>query len=244
MSDLWKRRYEALYEMIEGQIPGFKVDYKDTTKDWMMRAADAIVSIFNKKMRTHYTTTLLKSVYFPTKTRVMDNYRGAFRTLSHEYVHLWDNKHGGLAYNAGYLCPQLFALFSIFAFGAFWSLWFLFFLLFLVFLAPIPSPWRTKWELRGYTANLMFNLMEHGQVSEFAYASITQQFTSINYFRMCPDEDHILGELKKRTKALTKAGIKSRDGGSWWPVGEEAEDIFAGSTAPYRDIEAIYRSVK
>jgi hypothetical protein len=193
----------ALIEHIEKDIPGFRVAYKDEPLDgpgdWKLKVAAKVVGLFNKKFMTGYTTTLYPVVYFRSRQDVEEDPLGAFRTLAHEYVHLWDEKKRRVWFPTSYLMPQLFAPLSLLAFGAFWSLWFLLFLLFLLCLAPIRSPWRTRAELRGYSMNLFTRYWHHDKVPENLKEYIVPKFTDVGtYYRMWPNAKAVRAELDRR----------------------------------------------
>lgn len=65
----------------------------------------------------------------------------------------------------------------------------------LALFAPWPSPWRTKWELRGYTMNLVTMQWMHGAVPEILKQSVLRQFTTPKYYFMSWSEDAIYRQL-------------------------------------------------
>jgi hypothetical protein len=56
-------------------------------------------------------------------------------------------------------------------------------------LVPWPSPFRTHWELRGYTATIAAHLWLTGEISEDRLAGIAGHFTGPSYFYMSWDGD-------------------------------------------------------
>jgi hypothetical protein len=110
---------------------------------------------FNKDFMKYYITTIGSTVYFPSEEFVESNENEATTIIAHEIIHVAQaEQYGKVLYSLMYLFPQclsLLALGSIFA--VFWlpMLWCL---AFLIFLAPIPAPWRTKFEISGYTMSL------------------------------------------------------------------------------------------
>lgn len=112
-----------LEDRILRDIPGFTVAFKDQSR--LMSVLGFLVTPFNPRFMTGFTTTLGKTVYFPTKTGYEQNVADSFKTLSHEYVHLWDGKNWW--FNILYALPQLLALipfvvFGILAWPHFWIL--------------------------------------------------------------------------------------------------------------------------
>lgn len=76
------------------------------------------------------------------------------------------------------------------------SPWMLLFCLPLVALAPWPSPWRTKWERRGYQMSAAAELWMYGQIRTRKPDRMAEHFTGLNYYRMCPDETKVLTFLR------------------------------------------------
>lgn len=120
-----------LEDRVLGDIPGFKVAFKDTSR--FMAALGFLMAPFNPRFMTGFTTTLGKTVYFPTKEEYESDVAGSFKTLSHEYVHLWDAKQS-LWFNVSYAFPQLLSLVGLLAFGV----------------LSWPHPWLLALPLAGY----------------------------------------------------------------------------------------------
>jgi len=202
--------FRVLVEHIEKDIPGFRIGYKDeklALRDWKLWVAARTVGLFNKRFMTDYTTTLYPTVYFTSRSVVEEDPLGCFRTLCHEYVHLWDEKKRRLLFPTSYLLPQILAVFSLGALGAIWCLWFLLFLGFLGFLAPWRSPWRSRWEMRGYTMNLLTHYWSQGTVPESLRSHIVPCFTDVGaYYRMWPDAKAVRLEIDRRAK-LIESGL-------------------------------------
>lgn len=75
-----------------------------------------------------------------------------------------------------------------------------------LFLAPWPSPWRTKWELRGYGMNVAIAFWLYGHLAPRHRNHITTQFTGPSYFYMCRDRGKIQAALESYHN-LAGAGI-------------------------------------
>jgi hypothetical protein len=182
----YEKLYSELLVQVRQEIPGFSVDYKDTSRDWKLRAAALVVGIFNKKFMTNYTTTLFSKVYFPSQEFVEADYRRAFRILAHEYVHLHDNKMHGWWFTVSYLFPQFpLPLLALAAIGAIWNGWFLFALVFLLTLLPWPAPGRTYWEMRGYMMTMAVTAWTtQKEVLEDMKGRISDIFLSSGYYWM------------------------------------------------------------
>jgi len=78
----------------------------------------------------------------------------------------------------------------------------------LLFLIPWPAPWRTKWELRGYSMNVAFAVW-WGYWSDDVRERMVPHFTGPNYFFMCWSGSRVRTALdqavdKVRTGELAK----------------------------------------
>lgn len=136
----------------------FYVKFKD--QSWFMKFLNFFMQIFNKNFMTGYITTIGNTVYFPSEEFIKENEEMAMMVLAHEIVHVsqFENR-GGFLFSVMYLFPQCLAALALCAiFAVFWlpMLWFL---VFLVFLAPIPAPWRTRFEVEGYTMSLFMTAL-------------------------------------------------------------------------------------
>lgn len=79
----------------------------------------------------------------------------------------------------------------------------------LVFLIPWPAPWRTKWELRGYSMNVAFAVW-FGYWSEEMLSRVAPHFTGPNYYFMCWSGSKIRSALTQAAEAA-KAGKLQED---------------------------------
>jgi hypothetical protein len=201
--------YDSLLEHIQKEIPGFRVDFKDTTENKKLRLTGAVVGLFNKAYMTRFTTTLYPVVYFSSKEKVESDPWGAFRILAHEYVHLCDEKVSRFGFPVGYLMPQILAVFSLGAVGAIWSSWFLLFLVFLLALAPWPSPWRSHREMRGYSMNMALDCWISGGVPQWRKDAVLKTFTGWGYYKMWPNKEKVRKEIERRSEIIVSGQIHS-----------------------------------
>ena len=67
-------------------------------------------------------------------------------------------------------------------------------------LPPWPAPWRTKWELRGYSMNVAFAVW-FGYWSEEMLSRVTPHFTGPNYYFMCWSGSKIRSALAQAAEA-------------------------------------------
>jgi len=124
----------------------FTIKYKN--KSLFMKLLGLLL-FFNKGFMTRYITTIGSTIYFPSEEFVKSKDQSAISVLAHELIHIQQAKaYGTILFSLLYLFPQCLALL---AFLAPISLWFL---LFLLCLAPLPAPWRMKFEVGGYTMSL------------------------------------------------------------------------------------------
>ncbi|MCH8826486.1 MAG: hypothetical protein IIB16_05970 [Chloroflexi bacterium] len=101
------------------------------------------------------------------------------------------------------------ALGALGAIGAFWNLWFLCALGFLVFAIPWGSPWRTDWELRGYTMSMAVNYWRYGSVLDNQIERIAGNFYGFDYYRMCPNKVKITRRLRNAVEDI-ESGVVLR----------------------------------
>jgi hypothetical protein len=133
----------------------FDIKYKN--KSLFMKFLGFLL-FFNKSFMSDYTTTIGNTIYFPSEEFVIENEKSSIVILAHEVVHIAQSeKYGKFLFSLIYLFPQCLALFALGAiFAVFWlpMLWCL---LFLIFIAPIPAPWRARFEFDGYSMSLFMN---------------------------------------------------------------------------------------
>lgn len=203
----------------------FDIKYKNTSKFMSVLGK---VLFFNKDFMSRYITTIGNTVYFPSKEQIEKHEPSSMATLAHELVHVSQKeKYGMFLFSSLYLFPQCLAILSVLAILAIWWLPFLWCLLFLLFLAPIPAPWRKKFELEGYTMTLF---MHNLRLKQYGY----------------PEDD----TLKELTLYATRIDISQfRGSGYWymWPFGvdknfvNKIDDIQSGVIS---DTDEIYGRIE
>lgn len=178
-----------LPKRVAQNIPGFEIRFKTESK--LQRFLGAVL-FFVPAYMTRYSTTMFGKLYLPSRGYAAQPTFSIGWNLSHEYVHLWDDKVDPL-FKVKYLFPQILAFG---AFGAFWNLWFL---LFLVALLPWPAYWRMKFEMRGYSGNLALATLaprfesESKDVGEW----VVDIMTGPSYYWMWPFKRDIESRVKK-----------------------------------------------
>lgn len=176
---------DAFQLEIRKRVPGFKLAFKD--ESWHQRVLGLVLSPFNKRYLSDYATTLGDTVYLPSKEFYEASPDRAFSILAHEFVHLCDSKTHGRWFQASYLLPQLLGvlLAPLAVLGALISWWSLALLLpALACLAPLPSPWRSHWEARGYTMTMAVFYWMSGSCSSAQRGNIALNFYGPGYYFM------------------------------------------------------------
>jgi len=176
-----------------------KISFKDESR--LMRVLGKLL-FFNSSFMTTYSTTIGKTVYFPSKKWLSEDPDRAARVLAHEIVHLADAKRfgfGGFLFSALYLAPQIFALLALL------SIWFSgWWLLSLLFLLPWPAYYRMFFEMRGYAMSDAVAYKRYGDVLSNDFLS--KQFMTSSYYFMWPFRksiDSYLTMMHKHTKDET-----------------------------------------
>ena len=182
MKDIdFKAMTNELKDKMKEAVPGTSFVPKEESK--FMKILN-ILLFFVSGFMTNFTTTIGKTIYTPKG--FYDNAFGAFATLAHEYVHLYDDQFLMKGYKLQYLFPQILAIFSLLSILAIFNLSFLWFLLFLLFLAPLPAPGRTKIELRGYGMSIKVRQWLGIEVVDKHISYYAQHFTGPEYYYMWP----------------------------------------------------------
>jgi len=181
--------FRETVSQIAKSVPGFEIRYKD--ESWSSKVIAVLVWIFNREYMTRFTTTRYPRVYFPSREYVEASPMTATKILMHEFVHLWDRKQMGWWFSIGYMLPQALAL--VFIVGAItcaiWQPWWVAVISAacgVLCLLPLPAYWRMKFEMRGYTMNMLVNFYRYGFVRESTVEWITKQFTGSAYYFMWP----------------------------------------------------------
>ena len=183
--------FDALVAVIRRRIPGFKIIYKDES---LFHKFLSVILFFCPTYMTGMTTTIGKTVAFPSKEFVLKNRMKAFKILAHEYVHMLDWETRPVVFPVIYLLPQAQAFLALAGFAAVvYSNWWLFALVALGFLAPLPAFGRAQLELRGYAMSMAINIWRHGSIRDDTRDWIVGHFTHWSYYKMWPFEQTVRG---------------------------------------------------
>lgn len=193
MTGFTDSRLNALLQLCAEEAPGFALKFKNESVP--MRVLGTLM-FFNPSFMTEYTTTIGRTVYFPSKQYVLDNQSIAFEILAHELVHMVDEK-SDKAYKVKYLFPQILSLMALLSVFSFVSAWALLFLLFLLALLPLPAPWRKTTELRGYTMSLAMLHWTGDAIDNSTLDYYAKQFTGSAYYFMWPFKSAVMAELQR-----------------------------------------------
>ena len=194
-------------QFVRVHFPDFEVRYKN--ESWSSKVLAVIAWIFNRRYLTDFTTTRYPRVYFPSRQYIADAPRRAFKILMHEFVHLWDRRVEGFRHVLGYCFPQICAvallLFfaaalivgaTVDAFGPYrWIVAGPLLLVALASLAPLPAPFRTRAEIRGYSMNMALNLWRYGGIVPGTKKWIADHFVGWEYYRMSWDRREVMARL-------------------------------------------------
>jgi len=193
---------QKLESKIKTEFPSFKlIDKKDSK---FMIFLSYLVWIFNRKFMTDFATTVGYTIYLVSRITInspREKIVDYISLLLHEYQHMKDKKKFKLLYDIFYFSPQILSVLSIFSI---WNHWFL---LFLFFLAPFPSL-RSVWEIRGYKISAAVYYWLTGLDENIDW--IVSQFTSSNYYFMCPFKGLLMNLFKKHISDVREDKLNSQ----------------------------------
>lgn len=178
----------------------------EKTESRLMKVLAAVL-FFNKNFMNGYVTTIGRTVYWPSAGKLSGK---DFETLFHEAQHACDFTQNPCWFISSYLSPQSTALLAAGALLALVGspLWLLS-LLFLLMLAPLPSPMRTHWELRGYACNMACALWTQGYVPAHDLQRIRDDFTSCSYYFMWPFPSSMDEKLEQAQRDIRTSNLTS-----------------------------------
>lgn len=153
------------------------------------------IMFFNQLFMTAFITTIGKTIYLPSREWLQKQpEQSMLITIAHEYVHVRDYQKFNLLFMFLYLFPLSLMPFMTLLF--FVISWPIALVLTLLCLAPLPSPARMYFELRGYTMSLFaFNCLadEHEMPEATKIENMNRMiehyntnFTGFNYYLMWP----------------------------------------------------------
>lgn len=159
----WQEKFQTLVDTGR-RMYGANVGYKD--ESWFMRLLGWLL-FFCPTFMTEYSTTIGRTVWFPSRPYVMRDPRAAFEVLAHELTHM--DRYGKSAwrflwFSIRYLFPQCLGFLSLGMLSAIWVGWWgLLFGVFLFAFLPWPSPGRVREEVRGYAMSVVCRCWVYGR---------------------------------------------------------------------------------
>ncbi len=202
--------WDALSQYLATQY-GMRIRFKNESN--LMRFIGWIL-FFNKAFMTDYITTIGRTIYFPTREDISGGHQ--WDVLAHEGIHIYDQKISPIKFTLSYLFPQVLAALSLLAILAIWNTWFLLSLAFLVALLPLPAPWRTTWERRGYLMSMCCDILRYGAdwVNQDYYReTMVAIYTGPGYYFMKwgADRTRKMVELDRALANLIVSGITNKE---------------------------------
>lgn len=162
--------------------------------------------IWNRKFIDRFNTVVGHNVYIVRSRIERKEWASVYRTMRHELIHLFQKSKYWILFDILYTFPQCIAFFAILSLLAIWfSYAWLYALLSLVVLLPIPSPWRTMWELEGYAQTMLVYYEDTGQIPSSLIDNISKNFTGPSYYFMCPFRSYI-------TRKINDIAVEIRSG--------------------------------
>lgn len=152
----------------------------------------------NPSFLTHVTTTIGNTIYLPDISNKDDI--GMLKTLAHEYVHVLDYRKN-MFFLPSYMFPQLFGVLSLLSIGGLFNPFFYLFGLFGLCFLKLPSPFRLKWEIRGYAMTLAMEKWLYGSISKQAKQEVVKVLKSPTYW-MTFDGEYLIREIKDKVASI------------------------------------------
>lgn len=181
---------------------GLHFTARTKTESSLMKAISVV--LFFVPFMTDFTTTIGSTVYYP-EDYVDEFPDDAAQTLGHEGFHIKQRKRDGFVYNLKYLFPQVLAPLALLAFLAFWWLPALWFLLFLVCLAPLPAPFRVKYEREAYLVTMVLDARKGWDIRGDWYQKyMVEHYCGFNYYKPAWNRSRIRRLVAEDTELALK----------------------------------------
>jgi TM2 domain-containing membrane protein YozV len=206
----------ALFQAIQARAikeltPKLRVGPKSAF--WIHTAINAILNIVYPKDKQDsylkdYNTTLGFTVAMATSHGEDARKFGNWRTLCHEIKHVlqamkWTRVIMGYLYlwpiSQGILLALL-AWIPVFWVPGWWKALYLGLWLVVTgvhFIPQLPDPWRKRWEFQAYSISMHLRYLIYGRIDQAYIDALVQNFHSMMYFIMAPNEKKIREELAK-----------------------------------------------
>lgn len=155
----------AFQAEVEKAVPGVRVRFK--TDSFLQKVLGFLSFPFNPKYMTHFTTTLGKSVWFPSKEFYEGQPQSSMKVLAHELVHLHDQGKHPLLMVLGVMFPQVLCLLPFAAYAVFGG-WNALIVFGIAILGTILSLTAAKLSLRLFYVLIATTLLSAGAYAVFS----------------------------------------------------------------------------
>lgn len=220
------KRFDEVVRLFALKSPGFEVTFKD--ESWLMKLIGMIL-FFNPRFMTSFITTIGKTIYFPSKAHLEEVPESSnVGVLCHEYMHIRDYDRWSIWFFLAYMFPLTLLPLAIAMLFVYWPVALV---LIALCLAPLPSPGRMYFELRGYIMSLYtydilakeVGISEQGRTEDMLQMVdfFNTQFTGLSYYLMWPFG--VKKQLNDAVKLILSDMLEETDG----IYGEVAEVLVA-----------------
>lgn len=136
---------------------GIEVKIRRKQDSLLMRLLALLFKIFRVDFN-QFVTTIGSTIYWPSRLPVIHLGESSIPTLFHETIHIVDYRKNRVGFVLTYASPQIWSIPAfivglILSFTGILSAGLVLILLSAVLLF-LPSPWRTKYEIRGYAGSV------------------------------------------------------------------------------------------
>lgn len=186
-------------------VKGFRIRFKNES---FWQRLLGFFMFWNPGYLIDFVSVFFRTVWWTTRKDYERNPWVTFKVLAHEWVHILDGgEHRGW-FPFSYVSVQVWGVISIFALLSIWfGPWFLLFLVALLFFAPWPSPWRIKWETRGYAIGMAVNYWKHGAIKESTKDWIVEVLTGSVYYFPAWSKRRLCRRLDKAAEAIESGEV-------------------------------------
>lgn len=165
MGRISDEKVQALKDELDEHIPDWEVVYKNDQEDWptwwlqvfkwFIHVIGLVSSSTEKILMEDFAQATGSYILVPWSEEEFDLHKEhIYSTVRHEYVHMRDMRRFPVLFQLSYLLPPAFITF------------------------------RAYWEMRGYTATMLVEYEEHGEVSDSTLDWLEDIFTGPKYLWM------------------------------------------------------------
>jgi len=229
---------KAALELGEREGLGFQIKQKSESRlMWLIGRFARLFN--KRWMDRYHTTMGSTIYLTTTPEQTMQMQRRLVETVLHEMTHVYDRKKHGVRFTIGYAMPQMLAVLALplllisvllvlvaptrstawvgllvgliasVALSVWLCPWLLLTAVSLLALAPWPSPWRVRWERRGYQMSMAVSYWMRGQIVHTP-SWFVEQFVGWAYYRMSWDRKGMLKTLREDAEDVVE-GLVEKD---------------------------------